>query len=149
MKGNKFLTLIMKLIAVIKYINSNKGYYLETGPDPIAKGNWVELFTHKPSKKNTNWQCMVTHAWLCYRCLLSAQLVDENLDSNYNHILANIWKSENGTRDIARERSDLGGEGVGGGCPTVGSFCIFGLKIVQSGAYLERKFGLKVWNEWR
>ena len=33
--------------------------------------------------------------------------------------------------------------------PTVGSFCIFGLKIVQSGAYLERKFGLKVWNEWR
>ena len=30
-----------------------------------------------------------------------------------------------------------------------GSFCIFGLKIVQSGAYLERKFGLKVWNEWR
>ena len=27
--------------------------------------------------------------------------------------------------------------------PTVGSFCIFGLKIVQSGAYLERKFGLK------
>ena len=35
----------------------------------------------------------------------------------------------------------------GGGCvppPTVGSFCIFGLKIVQFGAYLERKFGLKV-----
>ena len=37
-------------------------------------------------------------------------------------------------------------EGGGGGVPphTVGSFCIFGLKIVQSGAYLERKFGLKV-----
>ena len=74
-------------------------------------------------------------------------------------ILANIWKSENGTRDIARERSDQarGSEATEGGRvweggvppPTVGSFCIFGLKIVQSGAYLERKFGLKVWNEWR
>ena len=35
----------------------------------------------------------------------------------------------------------------GGGCvppPTVGSFCIFGLKIVQSGAYLERKFRLRM-----
>ena len=29
--------------------------------------------------------------------------------------------------------------------PTVGSFCIFGLQIVQSGAYLERKFRLKIY----
>ena len=28
--------------------------------------------------------------------------------------------------------------------PTVWSFCIFGLKIVQSGAYLERKFRLRM-----
>ena len=34
------------------------------------------------------------------------------------------------------------GEGVPP--PTVGSFCIFGFEIVQSGAYLERKFGLKI-----
>ena len=27
--------------------------------------------------------------------------------------------------------------------PTVGSFCIFGLEIVQSGAYLQRNFWLK------
>ena len=26
---------------------------------------------------DTNWHCMVTHAWLCYRCLLSAGLVDK------------------------------------------------------------------------
>ena len=49
-----------------------------------------------------------------------------------------------------------GGGGGGGGCgrgvweggvppPTVGSFCIFGLQIVQSGAYLERKFRLKIY----
>ena len=42
-----------------------------------------------------------------------------------------------------------GSEATEGGEGVVGSFCIFGLKIVQSGAYLERKFGLKVWNEWR
>ena len=29
--------------------------------------------------------------------------------------------------------------------PRVGSFCIFGLQIVQSGAYLERKFRLKIY----
>ena len=41
---------------------------------------------------------------------------------------------------IATER----GEGVGGGClpPTVGSFFIFRLENVQSGAYLRRKFRL-------
>ena len=41
-----------------------------------------------------------------------------------------------------------GGGGGGGGRvweggvppPTVGSFCILGLEIVQSGAYLQRKF---------
>ena len=37
---------------------------------------------------------------------------------------------------VATER----GEGVGGGCPTVGSFFIFRLENVQSGAYLRRKF---------
>ena len=37
-----------------------------------------------------------------------------------------------------------GGEGVGGGVPppTVGSFLIFRLENVQSGAYLRRKFRL-------
>ena len=37
-----------------------------------------------------------------------------------------------------------GGGGVGGGCPppTVGSFFIFRLENVQSGAYLRRKFRL-------
>ena len=49
---------------------------------------------------------------------------------------------EGAKRPSPRERSDRGGEGVGGG--TVGSFCIFGLKIVQSGAYLERKFRLRM-----
>ena len=43
-------------------------------------------------------------------------------------------------RSKATERGE--GEGVGGGVPppTVGSFCIFGLETVQSGAYLDRKF---------
>ena len=52
-------------------------HYLETDPDPIATVIRVELFTHKPSETNTNWHCMVTHARLCYRWLLSTGLVDE------------------------------------------------------------------------
>ena len=48
---------------------------------------------------------------------------------------------------FARERSDRagwggGGEGVGGGPPTLWSFLIFRLETVQSGAYLRRKFRL-------
>ena len=65
----------------------------------------------------------------------------------------NIW----GCTIFARERSDQArgsvaterGEGVGGGGgggvpppPTVGSFFIFRLENVQSGAYLRRKFRL-------
>ena len=47
---------------------------------------------------------------------------------------------EGAKRPSPRER----GEGVGGGCPppTVGSFFIFRLENVQSGAYLRRKFRL-------
>ena len=53
-------------------------HYLETDPDPIAiMVIRVELFTHKPSETNTNWHCMVTHARLCYRWLLSIGLVDK------------------------------------------------------------------------
>ena len=52
-------------------------HYLETDPDPIAMVIRVELFTHKPSQTNTNWHCMVTHARLCYRRLLSTGLVDD------------------------------------------------------------------------
>ena len=67
------------------------------------------------------------------------------------YIPANIRKSENWVQSIARERSDQargrkateGGARVWEGGPTVGSFCIFGLEIVQSGAYLQRKFWLK------
>ena len=68
-------------------------------------------------------------------------------------IPANIRKSENWVQSIAREWSDQarGREATEGGRvweggvppPTVGSFCIFGLEIVQSGAYLQRKFWLK------
>ena len=58
---------------------------------------------------------------------------------------------------FARERSDRAGERVWEGGvppPTVGSFFIFGLENVQSGAYLKRKFrlddmyymGKLVWN---
>ena len=51
---------------------------------------------------------------------------------------------------FARERSDQArgsvaterGEGVGVPPPTLGSFFIFRLEIVQSGAYLRRKFRL-------
>ena len=54
----------------------------------------------------------------------------------------NIW----GGTIFARERSDRagGGCGRGGGYPppTVGSFFIFRLENVQSGAYLRRKFRL-------
>ena len=59
-------------------------HYLETNPDPIAMVIRVKLFTHKPSETNTNWHCMVTHARLFYRCLQSAELVDQWLDSNYH-----------------------------------------------------------------
>ena len=55
----------------------SRRHYLETDPDPIAMVVRVELFTHKPSETNTNWHCMVTHAWLCLRWLLSSGLVDE------------------------------------------------------------------------
>ena len=54
-------------------------WYLETDPGPIAMVIRVKLLTHKPSQTNTNWQCMVIHAWLSYLCLLSAGLVDEYL----------------------------------------------------------------------
>ena len=55
----------------------------------------------------------------------------------------NQWRNEpkhlgGGGTIFARERSDR----VGGGCvppPTVGSFFIFRLENVQSGAYLRRK----------
>ena len=67
---------------------------------------------------------------------------------------ANIWKSENGTQSTARERSDQarGSEATEGGRvweggvppPTVGTFCTFGLQIVQYYAYLEGKLGLKI-----
>ena len=50
---------------------------------------------------------------------------------------------EGAKRPSPREGSSRGGEGVPP--PTVGSFCIFGLQIVQSGAYLERKFRLKIY----
>ena len=48
-------------------VKSPRGYYLDTDPDPIAMVIRVELFTHKPSDTNAYWQCMVTHARLCYR----------------------------------------------------------------------------------
>ena len=58
-----------------------RGYLLETDPDPIViichLVIRVELFIHKPSKTNANLHCIVTHARLCYRYLLSAGLVDE------------------------------------------------------------------------
>ena len=43
---------------------------------------------------------------------------------------------EGAKRPSPRERSDR----AGGGCGTVGSFFIFRLENVQSGAYLRRKF---------
>ena len=52
----------------------------------------------------------------------------------------NIWGAQSLRGSVATER----GEGVGGGVPppTVGSFFIFRLENVQSGAYLRRKFRL-------
>ena len=50
----------------------------------------------------------------------------------------NIWGG--GGAIFARERSDRAGGG--GSPPTVGSFFIFRLENVQSGAYLRRKFWL-------
>ena len=51
---------------------------------------------------------------------------------------------EGAKRPSPRERSDRRGEGVGGGVPppTLGSFFIFRLENVQSGAYQRRKFRL-------
>ena len=49
---------------------------------------------------------------------------------------------------LPRGGGGCGRGGVKGGVsppPMVGSFCIFGLQIVQSGAYLERKFRLKIY----
>ena len=71
------LLLIAKLPIAFELYGTRE-YYLETDPDPIVMMvNRVELFTHKPSETTTNLHCMVTHARLCYRCLLSAGLVDE------------------------------------------------------------------------
>ena len=73
---------IIKLIILLQCFGwpnhlGPRGYYLKTDPDPIAMGIRFELCTHKHSETNTNWHCMITHAQLCYRCILSAWLVDE------------------------------------------------------------------------
>ena len=57
--------------------DENWGYYHKTDPDPISMVIRVELFTRKPSETIQIYEhCMVTHERLCYRCLLSAGLVE-------------------------------------------------------------------------
>ena len=46
-------------------IEKCRGYYLETGPDPIAMVIRVELVIHKPTETNANQHRVVTRAGLC------------------------------------------------------------------------------------
>ena len=48
------------------------GLICKRGHENVTK--WAPYLRNYP---NTNWHCLVTHAQLRYRCLLSAGLVDE------------------------------------------------------------------------
>ena len=85
-----------------------------------------------------------------YKTLLN--VIHLNMVAEISGVMSqNIWGHnvcEGAKRPSPRERiATERGEGVGGGCPppTLGSFFIFRLEIVQSGAYLayiRRKFRL-------
>ena len=82
----------------------SRGFYLETMI--IAMVIRVQLFTLKPSETNTKWHCMVTHARLCYRCLLTAGLVDEyqTIRYLYNITLIQASRKEFLTKDAGLQK---------------------------------------------